>query len=150
MNVLDPDLLAPHRQRGLAESARQQRREQRQAMEQFRAGGAAARGSGGRQGGVGGGGDDDELSAQEMAFVQGLDPSAPLLQLFWQSALPWNQVEGAMAGGDDRVPVPNAPPPPRPPLAAAAVAPDPADGVAARAGGTGDGTEHVDLQRETR
>jgi hypothetical protein len=94
LNVLDPTLLAPHRQRRLAEDARRQRRLQHQAMQQqARGGGGGARGGGPRNNG------DDELSPEEMAFVQGLDPSAPLLQLFWQSALPWNQVDATGGGG---------------------------------------------------
>ena len=80
MNVLDPAILAPQAQARLADYARVQRRAHRQ----------VGRGAGG-----GGGEFDDELDEQMAAALasgEPLDPNSPLMQLFWQSALPWNHV----------------------------------------------------------
>jgi len=85
MNVLDPAILAPQAQAHIADNARMQRRAHRQ---------VGLGGGGGR--GAGGGGDfGDELEEQlaaALATGEPLDPNSPLMQLFWQSALPWNHV----------------------------------------------------------
>jgi hypothetical protein len=96
LNVLDPALLAPQAQARLADHARFQRRAHRQ-------GGGGGGGGGGGE--WGGGEDEDELEEQlaaALATGEPLDPNSPLVQLFWQSALPWNRVQSAADGGAPR------------------------------------------------
>jgi len=100
--ALDHGLLAPMQQRELARHAAALRRHHRGA-------GQRQPGGFGDLVGFGGGGfeDDPELIGALQASIglgpaaEPLDPNAPLAQLFWQSALPWNHVDFlAHTGGE--------------------------------------------------